>query len=256
MSTISVSFNKIFGFAFFLIAGALVLGSFGKISHAQDLIGSTSDSSYEKVYKPVMTTTSVMIDGDETPPIEPNIGQAKFFNYPELTSVTEQIDRLLHGIEIYVRPEYDQYGHEIRRYMAHIGDIKIYEDPEYLLKAYRNTKKAQVIAKFWKNHLEQEISQIEEILENDDGVPLSARTAFRQNRLTVRSFVMSLNAWVGSNEQILSKIGEAPEIYTIQYPEILIFRGKDRIDFHNLLSIRAAKLKDIRQYRPFALMVY
>jgi len=72
----------------------------------------------------------------------------------------------------------------------------------------------------------------------------------------MRSFLMSLKAWVDSNEQILRKVGENQELYSVEYPEILVANPKDRVDFHNLLSIRAAKLKDIRKYSPFALMVY
>jgi len=257
MSTISVNFSRIFGITSFLVVGALCLCAHMKPALAEYKVPDIAhDSSYEKVYIPVMTSTSVMIDNDEKMPQEPNIGKAKFFKYPALTSVSERIDRLLHGIEIYIRPEYDQFGHEIRRYMAHVGNGKIYEDPDFLLKQYRNTKKARVIMKFWKKHLEEEIDQIETILEGDAVVPLSARTAFRQNKTTVRSFIISLNSWIDSNEQILYTIAKDQELYVLEYPEVIVINYKERIAFHNLLSVRAAKLKDIRRYSAFDLMVY
>jgi hypothetical protein len=257
MSTICVNLSKFSVIAIFLIAGALALSAFARSAQARNVVpGSAPDSSYEEVYTPVMTTTSVMIDDDEEPPLEPNIGQAKFFRYPELTSTSERVDRLLHGINIYVTPEYDQYGHEIRRYMARIGNMKMYEDPEYLLNQYRNVKKAAVIAKFWQNHLELEVSQIESIMEKDETISLSTRTAFRQNKMAVRSFIMSLNSWIDSNEQLMRKIGQDPKLYLVRYPEIIVLNAKDRIDFHNLLSVRAARLKDIQRYAPFSIMVY
>jgi len=253
MSTISVNFSRIFGITSFLVVGALCL-----CAHIKPALAEARDSSYEKGYTPVMTSTSVMIDNDEKLPQEPNIGRAKFFKYPALTSVSERIDRLLHGIETYIRPEYDHFGHEIRRYMSHVGNIKIYEDQDFLLKQYRNTKKARVIVKFWKKHLEEEIDQIETIMEESDAsdISLSARTAFRQNKMTVRSFVMSLNSWVDANEQILYTIAKDQELYILEYPEVIVLSSKDRLYLHNLLSVRAAKLKDIRRYPTFALMVY
>ena len=256
MSLFSAISSKRLVLTLYLIAAVLSPGLFVQSAYAQNLPHVAHDSSYEEVFSPELTTTSVLIDDDEEPALEPNIGQIRFFAYPTLTSVEERIDRLLHGINTYIRPEFDQYGHEIRRYMAHVGDMRIYSDPDFLLDQYRNVKKAKVIAEYWRKHLEKEIAEIESALEEDDSISLSARTAFRQNKNLVRTFVISLKSWVDSNEQILRKIGENQEIYTVRYPEVLVYNAKDRVDLYNLLSIRAAKLKDIRQYSGFALMVY
>jgi len=256
MSVISVNISKFFIFAFLVFAGVVFFCAGAGNVYAQAFPEMAHDSGYEDIYAPVMTTTSIVIDDDEDPAMEPNIGQARFIKYPQLTSLDERIDRLLHGVEVYVRPEYDHYGHEIRRYMSRVGNMKVFDDPDFVIRQYRNARKARVIANFWRDYLDKEIEDIEEIIETDDSVSLGTRTAFRQNKLVMRSFLMSLKAWVDSNEQILRKVGENQELYSVEYPEILVANPKDRVDFHNLLSIRAAKLKDIRKYSPFALMVY
>ncbi len=247
----SVYLNKFSVLAFFIVALGIspALADF-------EVPGRAHDSSYEEVYTPVMTTTSIVIDGDETPPVEPNIGEATYIKYPALTSLEERVARLLFGIKTYIRPEYDHFGHEIRLHMSRIGNLKIYSDPDYMLEQFRNVKKAKVVADFWKKHLESEIEEIQKIMDNDETIPLKARTAFRQNKAAVRSFLMSLKAWIDSNEQLLRIIAKEREDLEVVYPEIITLTPTVRVDLHNALSVRTARLKDIRQYPPFTIMVY
>ncbi len=214
------------------------------------------DTNHNEIFYPIMEENSIRIDNDEQPPKEHNIRKIKFLEYPEATSVNERINRLLYGIETDVGAEYDYYGYEIRRYMVHVGNIKIYEDPEYLLEEYRNTRKAKVIAQFWRKYLESEIEKIEDIIKKKKNTSFSNRTIFIRNRSKVLSFLVSLNSWIDANEKILEKIGERPEIYSVKYPEIFIHNNTDRTDLYNLLSVRATKLKAIRKYTPFASMIY
>ena len=254
MSIISFNSIKPYISAFFLVAVVSFSCLFSCCAYAQ-VPGTAHDSSYEEVFSPVMTSTSIIIDDDNDFAVEPNISNIKFYRYPVLTSLEERIDRLLHGIETYIRPEQDQYGHEIRRYMAHVGDMRIYNDSEFLLKQYRNVKKAKVIVEFWNKYLEKELIDIDNLINDEDSnASLSERSSFRQNKNIVRTFAMSLKLWVESNEHLLHKIGENQEIYHVRYPEIIVINPKNRIEIYNLISIRAAKLRDIQVYSPFALM--
>ena len=72
-------------------------------------------------------------------------------------SVRERVDRLLYGINTDVPPEYDHYGYEIRRYMTDVGNIKIFDGPEFLVKQIKNVRKARVIAEYWKKHINNEV---------------------------------------------------------------------------------------------------
>ena len=176
--------------------------------------------------------------------------------YPVLNSTNERVNRLLHGVKTYIKPELDQYGHEIRRYMSHVGNMEIFYDSDFLLEQYRNTRKAEIIADFWGKYMEKEISEIEKIMDTDETLPLSVRTNFRQNKAVVRSFIMNLKAWVVANKKFLEKVGENPNIYEVQYPEVIIVISLVRNDFFKLISMRNSKLKDVRKYSPFAMMVY
>lgn len=215
----------------------------------------TGDSGYAPVFMPELFSTSVVIGASEVQPLEPNIGEVDFQALPDLTNITERIDRLIHGITKDIAPEYDYYGYEIRRYMAHVGNVDIFESDENLVEKIKNVRKASVIAEYWKDHLESEIKEIEGILEKDKSTPFSDRTAFKQNKLTVRTFLIVLHGWLDTNERFLMHIYENPFVYQVFYPEVII-SGKSRIEFYNAFLLKQAKLKDLKNYTIFAMMVY
>ncbi len=215
-----------------------------------------SNSSYGKVVMPQLFSTSVLI-GDEEMPIEPNIYEVKFMQLPAFNGLGDRVDGLIQGIKKDLPPEYDHYGHEIRRYMTAIGNVKIFTDDDFLITQIRNVRKAQVISNFWKKHLDKEIKEIDVIMEEDNGVPFAVRTAFKQNKITTITFLISLKAWIDANERVLINIFDnGPEIYEVLYPEILIKASQERLDFYNNVTARQIKLKEIRGYHPFAMMVY
>ena len=214
------------------------------------------DASYEPVFMPVMTSTSVVIDADEVLPQEPNLGQTRFLKYPQVASLEERVARLVYGIETDIKPELDHYGYEIRRYMSHVVNIEIFEDPELLTQELRNIKKARIIGDYWKKHIDQEIREIETIIEEDTSIDLRVRTAFKQNKVAVQTFLISLKSWIDSNERLLLFIRKQPEIYEVIYPEVIVVVPTSRVEFYNLFATKQAKLKDIQRYQPFALMVY
>ena len=217
----------------------------------------TDDLGYESVIMPDLFSTSVVIHDKEAPPKEPNIASVIFLKLSPLTGLEERVDRLIHGIKKDIPPEFDHYGYEIRRYMAKSCNITIFEDEEYLIEQIRNVRKAKVIYKYWKEHLESEIAEIDKILEKrDKDSDLSLRTTLRQNKATVKTFLVSLKLWITSNENVLLQIFKNPEIYNTSYPEIIIPSVKDRLGFYNYFTAKQTRLKEIRSYVPFALMVH
>ncbi len=215
------------------------------------------DAGYDHVVMPELFSTSVLIDDDENPPIEPNIVEVKFLKLPGINGDTERVDRLIQGIKKDMPPEYDHYGHEIRRYMAGVGNIKIFKDEEYLIQQIKNVRKAEVIADFWGKHLNNEISELEKIINDNKNTTFSVRTAFKQNKVTAKTFLISLKGWIDKNKIFLMGVlNNDPEIYEILYPEIIIKSSQDRLDLYNNLTARQIKLKEIKAYQPFAMMVY
>ena len=239
-------------FLLFTVLALLV----AKDSYAEMVI-IDADTSYEAVFMPELFSTSVVIDGDDEPPVEPNITKVEFLKPPEVSDVRNRVDALLHGVTKDIPPEFDHYGYEIRRYMARSSNMKVFEDEEYIKQQIKNVRKARVIADFWRKSLEEEISALEEIIENDDGsVAFAVRTAFKQNKITITTFLISLQSWIDANEQLLLFIFNNPDLFEIYYPEIIIQSTADNLSFYNLLLVRQIKLKEIKAYRTFEMMVY
>ncbi|PCJ98579.1 MAG: hypothetical protein COA45_07630 [Zetaproteobacteria bacterium] len=220
-------------------------------SQARDLETGSVD-----VIMPELRSTSVVIDDNDERPVEPNIGEIFYKKRLPLTSMKERVDRLIHGIKKGVPPEFDHYGYEIRRYMSRIGSMEIFENEEYLKDQIRNVRKSAIIYDYWKKGLEQEVLDIEALLDEDDTISPGVRTAFKQNRITVRTFLISLKSWIDSNERLLLHVFNHPGIYEIYYPEIIIASPQANLEFYNNTVIKQTKLKEIRVYRPFNMMVY
>ena len=118
---------------------------------------------YEIIVMPKLESMWVEIDDDQEEPNEPNIGAVDFHRLPDVNGIQGRVDRLINGITRDIPPEYDHYGYEIRRYMASVGNIKVYEDEEFIKQQIKNVRKAAVIADFWRESLEKEIAAIEKI---------------------------------------------------------------------------------------------
>lgn len=215
-----------------------------------------ADASYEAVFMPVLTSTSVVIDRDTKRPQEPNLGKAKFLKYPHVASLDERVDRLVYGIETDIKPELDHYGYEIRRYMSSVGNMEVFHNKDRIVSEIKNTKKARVIADYWKKHIDQELVEIQALIDEDTSIDLRVRTAFKQNKIAAQTFLISLKSWIDANERILMHIYKQPDIFEVIYPEILVVVPTSRVEFYNLYATKQAKLKDIQRYHPFALMVY
>lgn len=242
----------------YIMALVIALFFYPSVSHAARNmfeVETDADSGYEEVFLPKLFPSSVVIDDDDAWPDEPNLGQVTFLKLPPLSGLSERVDRLIQGVTKDIAPEFDHYGYEIRRYMATVGNKDIYEDREYLFEQLKNVRKASVIADYWKKALEEEMVAIEKIVDEDPSVSFADRTAFKQNSITVKTFLIVLRGWLDSNERFLVHVLENPNVYEIFYPEIVI-NAKSRVDFYNRFNLKQAKLKDIKEYMPFAMMVY
>lgn len=219
--------------------------------HAQNFISTSS-----AINMPELLSTSVVIDNDNEEPIEPNLGKVDYKKREPLTSMKERVDRLIQGVKKDIPPEVDYYGYEIRRYMAHVGNLEIFENEEFLKDQIRNIRKSNIIYDYWKKELEQEVLDIEEIIDGDATVSPAIRTMFKQNRITVRTFLISLKSWIDSNERLLLHVYNNIEIFEVYYPEIIIGNPQENVEFYNLAVVKQTKLKEIVIYRPFSMMVY
>ena len=204
---------------------------------------------------PELTPGSVMIDYDDQPPKEPNIVEISYLKIYPPRSLKERVNRLVHGITMDVPPEYDHYGYEIRRYMATVGNPKVFTDEAFLIEQIKNVRKARVVLRYWQKHIQEEMEQIEKEIEDVDAGS-GVRTAYKQNRQETRSFFVDAQSWVDSNERLLMSVFDVFGYVQIEYPELIFLRPHQRIDFYNAFQARQFKLKEIRRYQSFTIMVY
>lgn len=231
----------------------LMTGSFVGSAFSEDYL--IQDEEYV-VFDPVIKDSSITIDSNDVPPVEPNIIKNPFYKIPELSAVEQRIDRLLQGITIDIPPEYDHYGYEIRRYMAHVGNVKIYEDDKRLIEELANVKKSRVIMSYWQKALDKEIRSIDDLIAEKPITPAMA-AKYKQNKSTVRSFLVALQGWLDSNDRFMTRAYQNSAIYENYYPDIVfINQGNEAVDFYNDFLLKQTKLKVIRRYTPFAIMVY
>lgn len=210
---------------------------------------------YDPIVMPELTRSGVVLDDDEEAPIEPNIIETKFLQAAPPRNILERIERLRQGIDVDIPPQYDVYGYEIRRYMAHIGNTRIYSDEAFLIEQMKNVKKAGVILEYWQKHLDDEIDAIElEIKETEPSS--SAWTIFRENRKSVRAFIVDARSWVDSNERFLQNVYDNFGDLKLEYPDLHFSLKGARIDFYNLLRVRQVNTREIRKYQAFSMMVY
>lgn len=208
------------------------------------------------IFEPELKEKSVVVGSDDVKPEVPNILKAKFLTLPPVSNTEQRIEKLLQGITMDIPPEYDHYGYEIRRYMANVGRVEIYENKDRLIEELTNARKAQVIVDYWQKALNKEFEFIDaQVAANSIAQP--AIVMYKQNRSTVRSFMLTLKGWVDANERVLSFLLDKYGEYESYYPEIIFkVQSGDVVDFYNSVLLKQTKLKMIRQYPPFSLMVY
>ncbi len=225
------------------------------LSVAAKTLMPNADSGFEPPFQPILLSTSILIDSDETRPIEPVFKNVKYKNNTPFNSIEDRINRLAHGVSEAIPPEFDHYGHEIRKYMAKVGNDSVFTDEEYLKDQIKSVKKARVILDYWSDYLQKEQREIEKTIAIQD-VTTTARTNFKQNKAQLKTFLVVLKSWIDANERFLKFIFDNPDIVVIEYPEMIVTEARYRFDLYNLYAFKQQKLKELQDFQPFEMMVY
>lgn len=248
-------------FRFLLLSSFVLFALFVHSPAQSQYTGSKKDpmrnvNDHMKVFMPKLEAGSIFIDDDNIPPQEPNLLKVKFLKIPPPRSTEGRIERLIHGILVDTPPESDHYGYEIRRYMAKIGNTRIFEDEEYLIEQIRNVRKARVIVEYWQAHIQKEVVELETLVDDMIDAPSIIKTNLRKNKAEARSFMADAQRWIDSNERYLQRVFDLHEYLDLYYPEIVFLRPHERIEFYNLLNTKQSTLARIKEYEPFSYMVY
>lgn len=187
---------------------------------------------------------------------EPQIPEVKFLAQDPPRTLKERTDRLLEGIMVDVPPEYDHYGYEMRRYMAHILNREVFSNRERLKQELQNIRNARIVLDYWGKALNAEIEAIETEIEQSDASS-TMRTTFNYNRGVASAFLQEAGAWLEHNENLLAfLLGKNPAEYGINGSELIFMSPEDSRAFGKLLKIREAARKIVAQYAPFRVMPY
>lgn len=213
------------------------------------------DASYEPPFEPVLLSASIKIDDDKDPPTEPRFLDVKYKKLTPYTSIEDRIKRLNFGISKTIPPEYDHYGHEIRRYMAEVGNLRVFEDEEFLKEQIKSVKKAKVVFDYWEQYLNKEIKEIDEYISTQP-VTASGRTNLKQSKAQLKTFLIIMKSWLYANERYLTFIFENFEDIELEYPEILFLNQRPKIEMYNRFAFKQQKLKELKDFKPFEMMVY
>lgn len=189
------------------------------------------------------------------PPVEPHFKQVKFIKQPEPKTLSERIDRLIHGIYIDIPPEYDHYGYEIRRHMKSIGTPNDLHNTLLLPEKIRNAKAARVILNYWKKELSDEIKEIEVLMESRD-TTIAQKTTFRYNKRIVTTFLPEAYEWIDGNIYFLEYLQEISGQFYVNYPFYQIPNSNHRKKVKELYDQREQALENIVKYSPYRAMIY
>ncbi|MEZ5919258.1 MAG: hypothetical protein R3D66_04945 [Alphaproteobacteria bacterium] len=188
---------------------------------------------------------------------EPNMPQVKFLEIPRPPTVQGRIDELLHGIVIDVPPEYDHYGYEMRRYMAHVAGPEVLGDPARIKAELKNIRAAKIILRYWRKKLDEEIGALETEIAADPSLSRQYSQLFKYNRGVSRAFMAECGSWIENNENLLAYLLEiGPNAYSYKDP-ILSFKDMQyHMKFKSLYDARGRALTEIQDYTPFRVMIY
>lgn len=189
------------------------------------------------------------------PPSDPQIPKVKFLKLEPPGSLQDRIDRLIHGIKIDVPPEYDHYGYEIRRYMAHAGNEEIYKDRKRLEQELTNIQNAKVVFSYWMVEIRKEVQGIEAEIEANNGSS-GTRTAFNYNRGIVDAFQIEAQSWLNNNEDIVKFLVDNAGEYKLDKARLIFLQPEAMQAFSALFDAREKSRERINAYQPFAIMLY
>lgn len=172
-------------------------------------------------------------------------------------SFSELLGRLLFGVTTDVSPEYDKYGHEIRRYMSNVGNMKIYSNRVYLYEQLKNAKKARAIADVWYKKTLEDFSSLEKVMASDKTLTFAEKSNLRKSKVEYLFFVRDLMAWIDSNVDMLDYLYNSVQgAYNVYYPVVKFDYADEGVDFYNFFAQKVLALKSIKKYHAFSQMIY
>ena len=188
-------------------------------------------------------------------PSGPFFKEVKFLNQPPAKTISQRVDRLIHGIKIDIPPQYDHYGYEIRRYMKSILVPEDLNDPAKIAEQLKNAKKARVILDYWKKSLHEEMADIEAKLNDGYSTP-TLKTTYRYNANIVNSFISDAYFWIDRNIEFLEFLRDNTGGFTVRYPFYNVPDTNTRERFKELHKKREDGLNRVVAYSPFRAMIF
>jgi len=206
---------------------------------------------------PELLEDGVKIDFSETAPRDPYFAEVKYMEFNPNASFSELLGRLLFGVTTDVSPEYDKYGHEIRRYMSNVGNMKIYSNRVYLYEQLKNAKKARAIADVWYKKTLEDFSSLEKVMASDKTLTFAEKSNLRKSKVEYLFFVRDLMAWIDSNIDMLDYLYNSVQgAYNVYYPVVKFDYADEGVDFYNFFAQKVLALKSIKKYHAFSQMIY
>lgn len=189
-------------------------------------------------------------------PLEPVFDKVRFIKQEPPSTLRERIERLIHGIYVDIPPEYDLYGYEIRRYMAHIGGQAVLNSSQNIQGQLKNIKTAEIILRYWHKEIDKEASAIEAEIEETKASP-SIRSSFKYHRGVAQAFFVEASSWLGNNRKLLEYLdGIGVDAYEFKDPDMTFKNFMQLQQYAIHLKARNDALEQIQGYTPFLRMVY
>jgi len=190
------------------------------------------------------------------PPAEPRIDPVTFLQPEPPASLSRRVEALVHGINTDIPPEFDHYGYEIRRYMAHIGGPEVYKDAQAQEKALADIGRAEIILRYWREALSKEIDGVGKAIEEGGAGTRPLKTKFKYNSGVVKAFFTEAQNWIDNNKALVEFLSQRHGHYKFKYPYITFFDARDMRTFAALLTAREKSRQQVAEYLPFGIMVY
>lgn len=189
-------------------------------------------------------------------PAEPGFEKVTYLKQEPCTMLRERIERLIHGIYVDIPPEYDHYGYEIRRYMAHIGGQDVLNSSHNIRAQLKNIKNAQIILKYWREAVNKEAEAIEAEIGKTTG-DSSIRSSLKYHRGVAQAFFTEAASWMRNNQGLLEYLdGLDKDTYEFAQPTMVFNDTNALRHYAALLKARDKSLKQMQEYAPFIKMVY
>jgi hypothetical protein len=178
------------------------------------------------------------------PPVEPNIQPVKFLKQDPPVS-----------LKVHIPPEYDHYGYELRRYMAHVSGPSVFNNEAEIREQLSNIKKANIILDYWRKEILHENSEIAKLIQ-ENNAPTNIRTGFKYNSGLALAFLSECQIWIQKNKELLEFLLEAQGSYVFATDRFEFQTSADRNTFAGIFNAAVQSRSYVNEYVPFAGMVY